>query len=495
MFRFATFAAVSSDPQAREDKASLDDQVLTARAAAVAQGGVETAGPFVIDGYSRTGYVNLSDAIEEIPPLAEAIRAAEQDLYDVLVMDNIERMGDLAPMLSTLFKRHKKQLHSARQSGRVHDPDTYDPTADEAGDIMIHVEGIIQKYRLNKLRRGWNLGVPKRIDRGLPPFRVPFGYDRVNKDLPPVQNQYAPSVIRMKDWLLQGRPLSWIAEELRRAQVPPPRSKTGRWHVESIRHILLNPFYAGIVAMGQKKREAGKKGRVYRQRTAPSEWRRGAGGHEALWEEETLLSIQNEFARRMGLKNYAKTVYPLAGLFRCRVCEQKLIRRNVGRQGTLRPGLGCKHGEAHVIIEYDRAIELLAPELKAEFQKMREAPIPLDEQRRRLGVELDSLRDARAQIQEGWQNKIFSTEEASLKIRDLELTERTTELELATLERTQQVRSEFRTLGAEMAHLSVEELCTWITYDDPAIVNRMLSTLFVTAWLTPEHKISIDWRE
>lgn len=495
MFRFAIFAAVSSDPQAREDKASLGDQVKTARAAGIQQGGIETAGPFVLDGYSRTGYVNLSDALEDIPPLAEAIQAAQQDQYDVLVMDNVERMGDLAPMLSTLFKKHRKQLHSARQSGRVHDPAGYDPTADESGDIMIHVEGIIQKYRLNKLRRGWNIGIPKRIDRGLPPFRVPFGYTRVSKDEPPVQNESAVHVLKMKDWLLQGRPLAWIADELMRAGVTPPRSKAGRWNVESIRHILLNPFYAGVVAIGQKKPEPGKKGKRYRQRTAQSEWRSGAGKHQALWDEEMMLAIQNEFARRMGLKNYAKTVYPLAGLLRCTHCKQKLIRRHVGRHGKLVPGLGCKHGGAHVIMEYTEAIERLAREIRTELLDRQNRPVPIDQERQQLRQDIAALQAERAEVQEAWRHKIYSTEEASSRIQALELSERTKQNQLERLEHAQQTRAEFHALTSEMANYSAEEICVWIGNDDPVVVNRVLSMLCANVWVTPEHELSVDWRE
>src|SRR5688572_3316230 len=105
IFRFATYAAVSSDKQAAEDKDSLSDQVKTARSAGIAQGGVETAGPFILDGYSRTNYVNLSDALHDIPPLADAIKAVEQNLFDVLIVDNIERFGDLAPMIATIMRR------------------------------------------------------------------------------------------------------------------------------------------------------------------------------------------------------------------------------------------------------------------------------------------------------------------------------------------------------------------------------------------------------
>jgi hypothetical protein len=39
----------------------------------------------------------------------------------------------------------------------------------------MYVEGIIQSYRINKIRRGWNIGVPERARKGLHPLSVPFG--------------------------------------------------------------------------------------------------------------------------------------------------------------------------------------------------------------------------------------------------------------------------------------------------------------------------------
>ena len=491
-FRFAVFAAVSSERQAREDKASLPDQVKTARAAGIAQGGIESVEPYILDGYSRTGYINLSDALNDIPPLAKAIQDAIADQYDVLIMDNLERMGDLAPMLSTLFKRHNKQLHSARQSGPITAPDQYDPSSDESGDIMINVEGIIQKYRLNKLRRGWKVGVPKRIENGLVPFRVPYGYDRVSKTDPPLQNANATYILKMKDWIIEGRPLSWIADQLDALGAPLPSQSGKRWHVETIRHILYNPFYAGIVAIGQKRREPSPKGRTYRQRTPPSQWKQHTGRHVPLWDESTYLAIQNEFARRLQLKNYAKTVYPLAGLFRCTVCKQKLIRRNTSHAGQLAPALGCKRGDSHVIIRYDAAIQLLADELTRALQKNKSEPVTSREKEARLRTSLDELGQRRARIQDGYESGLYTKEEASVRMTDLERQERTAQTQLEEHRRTQRSQADFHTLAHDLSQLG--ELQEWIATDDPAIVNRLLSALCENLWLDPQHTLTIDFR-
>lgn len=188
MIRFAILAGVSSDRQAHEHKDSIPDQIKFCRGKIKALGGLETVEPFIMDGYSRTDYDSLPAAMADIPPLAQCIEAATKDEYDVLMLDNFDRLGDLGLMVGARFRKLRKQLYSARQSGVLADPRTYDPHDNEAADIDMYVEGLINRYRINKMRRGWKVGVPKRIDLGLPPFRVAYGYDRTGKDTPPVQN-------------------------------------------------------------------------------------------------------------------------------------------------------------------------------------------------------------------------------------------------------------------------------------------------------------------
>lgn len=491
MIKFSILAGVSSDAQAHEDKASIPDQLKTCRAT-IEQLGGEEIGCYIMDGYTRTGYDSLADAMNDIPPLKEAIEAAARNEYDVLLMDNWDRLGDLGQLVHTRYKKYKKQIYSARQSGRLHDPATYDPYNDESAGIDMHIQAILQQYRLNKLRRGWKLGIPNRIRLGLVPFRVGYGFTRVDSKTPPVQNDNARYVIMMKDWLLEGRAHSWIAQQLDELGAPVP-GKGKRWHVESIRHILLNPFYCGIVAIGQKRPEMSKKHKRYRQRTPQSDWTAGPGGHEPLWDEDTYLAIQNEYARRATLKNYSKVVYPLAGVLRCSVCEQKLIRRRVGRGGQLVPGLGCKHGESHIRLEYDQAIQLVGDALQKEIHDRAYNPVSKEEEEKRLQTKLDELKDERASVQEGYRAKVYNAAEASELVQDIERREKSTKQELENLQRIQQSRSEIQIAKAGLAKL--DELASWMRDDDPVFVNQVLSMLFKTIVISPDCHVHFVYEE
>jgi hypothetical protein len=497
IFRFAAFAAVSSEPQAREDKASIPDQIKTARAAGIQQGGAESAGPFIVDGYSRSGYVNLSDALADIPPLAEAVEAAIQDRYDVLIVDNIERMGDLAPMLSTLLKKYRKQIHSARQSGRIIDPAIYDPNADESGDILIHVEGILQKYRINKLRRGWSIGIPKRIEQGLTPLRIPFGYRWTgSKEPPEIDPPRAALIMQMKELLMNGRSLQAIARHADASGIPP--SNGGKhWTATTVRYILSNPYYAGIVGVYRTasiydpKRK--KKRRPLIQPRA--KWVTGQGRHQPLWDEATHRTLVSELERRREIHKTYAVRFPLSGLLTCSVCRKKLHRRNHGQHGTRRGRwkvLSCAVGPAHVILPYEEGIDLIARELAIQLKEHQAQPV---ESRQRdlihhYEATLDELAKQRKRIQDGYKAGLYTQVEAARELNHIETQIETLETQMEESQRRAQIRAEFTSQHPTLW----ENLPALIKGDDPAVINRLLNALCEKIVVSPDRTVKITWR-
>lgn len=91
---------VSTDSQASEDKASIPSQIETCREFIRRNGGREV-GLFIMDGFSRFGYFNLDDARREIPPFDECLKQVERGEVDGILLDNLDRLGDLGMMLLT----------------------------------------------------------------------------------------------------------------------------------------------------------------------------------------------------------------------------------------------------------------------------------------------------------------------------------------------------------------------------------------------------------
>ena len=472
-FRFGVLAAVSSDPQAREDKASLPDQIQTARAAGQAQGGVETTEPFVLDGYSRTGYYNLTDALEDIPPLAEAIEAAQQNKYDVLIVDNLERLGDLAPMVYTLFKKHAKQIHSARQPSPIHDPRKYSPYDDETSGIMIAVEGIIQGYRINKIRRGWQLGVPARVDRGLHPLSLTYGYKLAGKNEPAEQvPEICALILRMKDMMLAGATYAELTRMAQDSGIPPPRSD--RWHRQVVKQILLNPFYAGIVRFGAFRR---------RLPAPKSEWRTAEGKHKPLWDEATHRALLAEAKRRLeGKRNYASR-YPFTGLTVCGTCGAK-----ISKHGKAYEYLACKSFK-HWSMRYEKAVPYLAGVVVDQFKRYQSAPhVPVDLSP--LRAQLEDAQALRTRIQTGYEKGIYSDREAAAKIQAAEVRAEEIAEQIARLEQ------EERTWEERQRHredVEIDELLLAVHEADPEVINHLLFELIEKIVLTPGDAVVV-WR-
>ena len=117
MIRFAIFAAVSTRPQAAADKISLPEQIKLCRNAGKSHQWKETAGPFIIPGETRTQWINLRDAEEQITnpdgthPLRDLLDAAKRREYDVLILYHYNR----------LRIHHRLPLHPARHP-QLHHP-------------------------------------------------------------------------------------------------------------------------------------------------------------------------------------------------------------------------------------------------------------------------------------------------------------------------------------------------------------------------------------
>jgi hypothetical protein len=335
MIRFGLLCGVSRDTQMGDDKASIPDQIKTCRAAIQQLGGREVA-LYVMDGYSRSGYDSLSDALGDIPPLKEALEAAEQNIYDVLILDNFDRLGDLGMLVHTRFKKYRKQLYSARQSGRLQDPSDYNPNLDESAVLNMHVQGIIQSYRIQKLQRGYQLGVQKRVEQGKYAQGFPCGYRKnVNGELE-LDEPYASLLVMFKDQFLEGKTLPAIAKAANESGIPSPRS--GKWHAATVHNILSNPFYSGkvfrhrwLVQGSHISQNTGRRNYSMKRNRDPELY---DGNHPPLWTYAEYRRIYDELFER-GRKFPRHNFRTFSGLLLCPICG-KTARYVKGQRGRAR---------------------------------------------------------------------------------------------------------------------------------------------------------------
>ena len=479
IYRFAILAGVSSDRQAAEGKDSIPNQVEMCRKfIKQTPGGIESAGPFVMDGFSRTGYDSLEIAMRDIPPLKAAIGAAGENKYDILLLDNYDRLGDLGHNLLVRFSKYKKQIHSIRQGGRLFDPATYEPSENEFADIGMAYESMIQKYRLSKIRRGWNVGVPARIKRGLAISGAPLGYSYVGNKEPHRQNDDAQLVVEIKNLFLRGRSLSEIGRYAR------SKSDVLKFSYRTIGYILKNPFYYGMVVMNMSKLVDGK-----RKRAPRSEWTAGQGRHKPLWDEDTHRAILAEFDRRAAIQNRSMTKYPLAGLFRCTTCKEKMNRHSKRIRGALRPVIACHAGHAYLL--YDDAVQKFVDKFAEKVRATKMEPRDRSAELAALEVEIETARTRRRRVQEGYEASppLYTAQEAAEKILMIEEQIETLSRQRGNIAALADYHNQMQ---AQAAQLPLDNLRMWIEEDDPAEVNQILTGLCKTVWVQKDKTMEIE---
>ena len=113
--RYAIWAAVSTAEQAAGDKTSLSVQEDRCREIAGGKGWLEVAGPYIVPGESRTRWVNLRDAEEEIPQLRLMLEAAQRKAFDILVLYDYNRLRDLLAPVAKTLSHYGVQIYSASQ--------------------------------------------------------------------------------------------------------------------------------------------------------------------------------------------------------------------------------------------------------------------------------------------------------------------------------------------------------------------------------------------
>jgi DNA invertase Pin-like site-specific DNA recombinase len=328
--RFAILTAVSSRVQAAEGKDSLPVQEENCRRTALAKGWNETSGPFVISGQPRTGYVNLTDAEREMPALAAMLDSARDGAFDVLVLYDYSRLRDLIALVAASLADYNVQIYSLAQAVEPLPPDQFDPAQADAAWFTQTAAGMTSRAEINALKRRFRIGMPGRVtNKGLHPLgRLPYGYRKPpgreldRQVVPEPDPATAPAVRMMRDLLLTGRSLVQIASALDASGYPTRFGKP--WHPDSIRRILRNPYYAGVVTFGvlrrQKDSRHSRKGRVVRS-SAPVH--SGPGKHVPLWDETTRRRILDELDRR-GRSYSGRRLSRFSGLLFCADCRRPL---------------------------------------------------------------------------------------------------------------------------------------------------------------------------
>jgi DNA invertase Pin-like site-specific DNA recombinase len=491
VIRFAIFTAVSTKPQVEGD--SLTEQESLCRAAALARGWQETAGPFVVRGESRTRWVSLDRAQEEIinpdgsRPIKEALDCAQAGKIDVLICFSFDRFRDLLMQAYITLKFYRCQLCSLSEAFSIIPPEEFSPYTDDAKAMIIAMFQAKSTSEISGMQRRHRLGMPGRITKkGLPPNQIPYGYhrpkgfERVSDAVPvqdPLESQW---VVTMKDMYLAGQSLDTIAKHLTANGIPAPEGAKP-WGRSTVRFILRNPYYSGVVRWRHTHtihdpRTGHDKTSVAADATT------GTGAHVPLWDAETYQAILAEMSRRSEKSFHGPVrTYPLSNLLICGTCGAPM--RHNGREP--KKGLVqyiCRNyypgdGKQHMRARDGEICAKVADELVRQLPRVDSLNEPAGStETEQWSQALQELANRRARVEMAYEKGEYNLEKLSSRTGEIDRQAETIKAKLAEAKRIALTRQEFvDTALALSGHLN--DLPRWMIEDDPATVNRTLHVI------------------
>lgn len=337
-FNYAIWSAVSAEHQAADDKVSLQEQISISRQRVGGKGWRETSGPYIVPGESRTRYVNLRDAEEEIPQLKQLLDDAQARKFDILVIYDYNRLRDLIDPVAKTLAAYGVQVYSINQPVEPLPPGDYNQYANDSESIMRGMAQIITRSQISDMRRKFAYAMPKRItERGLPQ-KIPYGYTFVARDKPAVIDpQRAPAMTIAKDMVLAGQSLRQVVERLEAEGYPPPRGQV--WYPESIRRLLKNPYYAGIVHWRSSQIVHDPRNGTIKKIATPERRIQAQGRHEALWSEAEHRALLHELRR---VKTWrGRMANQFTGLLVCGGCGKRMGITYINGRSTVSKRTGA----------------------------------------------------------------------------------------------------------------------------------------------------------
>lgn len=316
-FRAAIWTAVSTERQAAPDRTSLKVQEDEAREKITSHGWEEVIGPFIVDGESRTKWASLYHAEKNIPALREMIDAAANGRFDILVLYDFNRFRSLLRQVFDVLCDYGVQMYTVkdgREPVRV-----YDDKAKSGMGTLIDVHMLMSNNQINNLSIYYEDGMSGRVlEQGLHPGTgpIPYGYRKpagheYDKKAVLEQTPDAQNLIKMKDLYLSGKSAAAVSRQMNADGIPTAWGK--EWTQRSVAYVLKNPFYAGLVAWGQTRRQRIRRDGSFTITATAAKTARGK--HEGLWDEFTYRRLMSEFIRRGHKKG--DFTRALSGLLRC----------------------------------------------------------------------------------------------------------------------------------------------------------------------------------
>lgn len=276
------------------------------------------------------------ETIAARPVMQQVLREVESGMWEGVLVMEIERLarGD------TIDQGTVQRAFQYSNTYIITPQKTYDPS-DEFDEEYFEFGLFMSRREYKTIKRRMQAGRYAAAKEGKWPFNTaPYGFRRTKLQnekgwtLEP-DDQEAP-IVRLIYSLFTGpdrRGVSMIRKYLNRQGIHPRKGPA--WTDSTIRDILSNPAYDGLVAIGRRKIvPAVENGLPIKTRPRSEDYAVYDGRHKALIDHRIYKEAQSYIGRgtpkppeSYGVKS------PLAGLVICAECKKRMQRRPATKPG------------------------------------------------------------------------------------------------------------------------------------------------------------------
>lgn len=321
----AIYARVSSGPQATADKVSIPEQIEKGKE--IIENNDWQLTTVYEDHKATTHETDYNDR----PAMKQAVKDASIGKFDVLVIWIDSRLGrnpDETKKIRKVLKDHGVQVYSVKKPNLITDPRFFVPKRDRYNHIIEGFNDLISEADSYEFAEKMRFGKMQRAKQGFIPGKVGYGYRRKIKiyldeggkectKSEVVDDLEEQEIVKqIFDLYLNGVGIRGILNILNEKGV---RNRLGKlWNYSSLRYLLKNPIYAGLVRFGWRLSSSAES----RQRMA-----KGIvgvvvkGHHTAIITEKMFIDVQNKIAERAKIGGRALgSKGLLSGRIKCPIC-------------------------------------------------------------------------------------------------------------------------------------------------------------------------------
>ncbi len=298
------------------------------------------------EGETLARHKKMLDALAE----KNGIHPDQITIYKELVSgDSIDERPEMQRLLSDVYKKKYKGVlvveverlarGNTKDQGEVADAfqysntliitpaKTYDPN-DEYDQEYFEFGLFMSRREYKTIKRRLNSGKKSSVEEGnYVPSTPPYGFDAVRKskkDRILVEKPEESRIVKMIfNWRTEdAKAPGWIAKELTTMGIPT-RKKAMEWSRTTIRDILTNVHYIGMVSWNEQqtvKEHDPVTGKLVKKRNNYGNVEIYKGKHDGFISKEQFDKAQAMFTKSAPVKIETIMTNPFAGILRCAAC-------------------------------------------------------------------------------------------------------------------------------------------------------------------------------